>query len=262
MKIFYIYSVPRSGHHAIINWIVSQLDRKTIFLNNCSFIDGFLRPRQFSVCDSNSLGEVNPCDFLKFKEDDRFLIYFQKKKVFNSSLSKLGIHNIIMSSEIEDLNNICQFKIEEKINAKEIKKTYHICIQRDFKNWISSVLSHVFFKSFTNEEISEMIALWEKISNAYFDENKYFIKYNKWFLSEEYKRQICSDLDISFNDKFINNVASYGKGSSFDYYDYNGKAQQMDVLNRYKKMENNPRYKDFLELYQHLIPLSNHIFNK
>lgn len=64
--------------------------------------------------------------------------------------------------------------------------------------------------------------------------NFYTIYFDEWFINKDYRIKITNDLKLNFNDKGLNDVYSNGR-SSFDEFRYDGKAQKMDVLNRWKK---------------------------
>jgi len=65
-----------------------------------------------------------------------------------------------------------------------------------------------------------------------------FIIYDKWFQDINYRKQISSQLGLEFSDEGLQIVFGAGGGSSFNGIEYDGKAQEMDVLNRYKQVDN------------------------
>ncbi len=77
----------------------------------------------------------------------------------------------------------------------------------------------------------------------YFNGNCIAVNYNKWFTTKAYRNGIVELLNekfgwkLIFNDELINQVARPAGGSSFDKMDYNGRAQQMDVLKRWDQSE-------------------------
>ena len=87
---------------------------------------------------------------------------------------------------------------------------------------------------------SRAIKLWEEYYNEYIKKEfgVVFIIYDKWFIDIEYRKEISGKLGLEFSDEMLENVPKAGGGSSFDGLKYNDKAQEMNVLNRYKQIDN------------------------
>jgi hypothetical protein len=74
----------------------------------------------------------------------------------------------------------------------------------------------------------------EALCDTHILQNRVFINFNKWFGDIEYRMQISRNLGLVFNDAGINTVPEFGDGSSFDGTAFNGQAQNMNVLNRWR----------------------------
>ncbi|MDJ0556303.1 MAG: hypothetical protein QNJ68_18070 [Microcoleaceae cyanobacterium MO_207.B10] len=91
--------------------------------------------------------------------------------------------------------------------------------------------------------------LWINYAKEYLGEtnylkhNKICINYNQWFVDIEYRRNIAEKLQMEFSDVGINKVAGQGSGSSFEGKEFDGKATSMDVLNRWQKFADDPKYR-------------------
>jgi len=85
------------------------------------------------------------------------------------------------------------------------------------------------------------------------------IKYNDWFTSQEYRQDISRQLGLPFTDEGLLLVTDDGQGSSFDGVNYNGRANQMQVLDRWKSCMGNKAY---LRVFQdeELMSLAGKIF--
>ena len=67
-------------------------------------------------------------------------------------------------------------------------------------------------------------------------------------ISEDYRKEICDKYGLEFTDAGKNKIPKIGAPeSSFDFKTFNGKASQMDVLNRYKKKPG--KHKDYEKNY-------------
>ena len=64
-----------------------------------------------------------------------------------------------------------------------------------------------------------------------------------------------------FTDIGLNSVPRFGGGSSFDLQRFDGKAQEMDVLNRYQQYEDHPVYKQYME-DKEAVELNNNLLEK
>lgn len=80
---------------------------------------------------------------------------------------------------------------------------------------------------------------------------KMMVSYDQWFESENYRRDIAKKLDLDFTDRRLNVVMKIGMskqhGSSFDNMKFKSNGQKMDVLNRWKAVEDNPSFKNLLK---------------
>jgi len=75
-----------------------------------------------------------------------------------------------------------------------------------------------------------------------------FVKvyYNEFFLSEEYRKSICDKVGGSYNDTVLNYVCKAGSYSTFDKDKFQGRAQSMNVLERYKLWK--PEHGEYLTM--------------
>jgi hypothetical protein len=61
--------------------------------------------------------------------------------------------------------------------------------------------------------------------------------------NKDYRQKIAKQLDMNFTDAGIDNVSGCGGGSSFDGLKLDGKANQMDVNNRWKQFIDREEYR-------------------
>ncbi|WP_293124224.1 hypothetical protein [Okeania sp. SIO1I7] len=176
---------------------------------------------------------------------------------------------MIYSYEYFSLEQIASDKFERNHDLYLGKSAtrYDLLIIRDPFNLfasrlkISSKAAH--FLS-VNSPNKTMIDLWIDYAKEYLGEtnylkhNKVCVNYNQWFTDVEYRRNIADKLQMEFSDVGINKVAGQGGGSSFEGKEFDGKATSMDVLNRWKKVADNPQYKQFFN--QEILKYSERIF--
>ena len=69
----------------------------------------------------------------------------------------------------------------------------------------------------------------------------YKIFFNEWFVDKEYRKKICEDLGLTFTDRGLENMYPQHT-SSFDGMKFKGKAQEMGVLDRWKRFEKDEKF--------------------
>lgn len=252
MKVFHIYSIPRTGHHCIINWILLQNKKNAIHINNCNIENKKLTCRQITpyLFNDNILHYNEIIECIDVKIQNKIICFIRNNEtIFSYNISDLDL--ILLSSENNILNKLNKYKPYNSDSKK-------IIIQRDFKNWIASLITYFKFKEI--DSYTSYITIWENLSNNYNNKDVLFIKYNEWFKNIEYRKEICKNLDLKFTDEGLNEVKKFGNGSSFDNLQFNDNAQKMNVLRRYEQLEDDELYKKIINNNQHLLELSNSIF--
>jgi len=217
MKCFIVFSMKRSGHHAVIRWISQQISGDISLFNNCEIIDEKIIPdvikiyksgkeikdNQYHYKSSNLLIDAKKYDALFFTFEDKYYI---------------------------DYTN------QLKATCLNTKKIYQAIIVRDFYN--NSASRHK-----TNFEYTpETLKIWiDHVNNCFNNPLITGINFNRWFKDKNYRKRLTEKLDIPFTDAGLNDVHGYGS-STFDNKKYNGNAQKMDILNRWKNFRHDARY--------------------
>ena len=202
--IFLVFSMKRSGQHAIINWMLSQ-SKKSIHYNNCKIKKGFV---------------------------------VSKHK----------------GKRIEDGDYLTICSIEDRPIDTSFKNVKYIVILRDPFNLVASRLRSTYPKM-----SSGMWTIWKQhVRTALASKDIIDINYNEWFKDINYRRLISNKLGLNFTDSGLNRVQGRAE-SSFDGYKYDGKAQQMDMMNRWKFYEDNDNFWGHID--EAMIKLSKQYFN-
>ncbi|NEN90938.1 MAG: hypothetical protein F6K48_19295 [Okeania sp. SIO3H1] len=245
-----VVGMRRTGNHAIINWIKGQQTGKIEFWNDLKVNINALRQKY------ENLRENYP---------------FVKKDC------------LIRSYEDYTLQEITNWIFESKHDLYFGKSgtRYEVLILRDPFNLFASRLKNRLQKEKNNLYLGEssygnnflsvrnpnktVADLWINYAKEYLGEtnylkqNKICINYNQWFTDVEYRRNIADKLQMEFSDVGINKVAGQGGGSSFEGKEFDGKATSMDVLNRWQKVADNPRYRELFN-NQKILKYSERIF--
>lgn len=136
-----------------------------------------------------------------------------------------------------------------------------VILIRDFRNWMASAIvarvdaypkgGKVYWKSMIRN-IGVYKALLEEIENREYYKADVVISYDKFFASEEYRRQICDDLGGVYTEEKLDFVPGTGGGSSFDKLRMQGEGSKMNVLSRHEQVLKTDKadiYTDMLEEY-------------
>ncbi len=205
-----VWGIKRSGHHAILHWIMSHYTNK-------SYINDILGNTAF-----------------KLYKDTPFPVEIQRS------------NNHFYNIEDGDFQNISnRFTRVQKLGLCNLTDNFvDIIIIRDIFNLIASRIA-----STINMKI-DIINLYKQYAKEFlrqtqFLKNPILINYNTWFISQEYRQSILDRLNIQHSSKsreYLQKVTKEGKGSSFDQMKYDTKAQDMKVLDRWEYFKDDEKY--------------------
>lgn len=219
-KSFYrILGMRRSGNHAVINWVLGQLNGNAILLDNMQEHEPIGTPHK------------------KLK-------------------AGLGKANLLVSHEGRQLTDYFLNYSEDQFG--KAKEKYVLLILRDPYNWLASWFAWQDELGFNFREDLEFrnytINLWKDYARLYLKwsndtngkenltQKKVLVNYNQWTHSLEYRKQLATQLGLKFTDKGREKMSINGYGSSFDGMTYNGRASELRVLDRWRKFENDPEF--------------------
>lgn len=99
--------------------------------------------------------------------------------------------------------------------------------------------------------LSKGMDKWLEYAKEFMGETNYlpqFVKiyYNDFFKSNEYRKGICEKIGGGYNEIELNNVTRCGGYSTFDKDKFQGRGQQMNVMERYKEWK--PEHRDYLKI--------------
>jgi len=254
-----ICAMMRSGQHGIINWIIQQVEEPVYFHNDILCFSG---KKAFE-----DRGEWHNAKGKKPIEIFPWYIY---------NMEDISIENI---------KNI-KAKYKKTLYIVPPRKENTILILRDPFNLFSSRLrffhrsntlrkevgkKNLSFSHKTNEnsDISWFdkgaVKRWSEYAKEYLGKTNYLgndkvlINYNLWFKDKKYRKNIINNLGLKFSDRGLNKVPGNGYGSSFDVMTKDGKAQEMNVLNRWMWFMCAKQFKDIFK-NKEMLDLSSEIY--
>lgn len=225
-----VIGLSRSGNHAIIHWLLSQMPGRTCLLN-CA--EGKTNP--FVSARPLASGRpyvVNYGDFAWLQEQQG-----------RCSPKDLLIH----SYEDSFLGYVCHPLFEQQHDrwvGRSRRRTDVLIVRDPFNLFASRQRAQTAAIS-----PSTAVRIWKQHARAALGERRYsphacvWIYYNRWVTDCRYRQQIAGQLGLRFSDAGIDRVARTGGGSSFDGMHYDGAARQMKVLERWKVYQHDPAYR-------------------
>jgi hypothetical protein len=149
----------------------------------------------------------------------------------------------------------------ENYNPSSIRIAPHseplMVILRDPYNWFASWIQCKHKVDSSESGLAWYLTYLQYVIN----QGNPFICFNRWFVSEEYRRGLEHFLDLCESDDNLQRVAANGGGSSFDDTQYDGRAQDMAVLSRFEQVMHLPAYKEPLRKYPDLADISRELFD-
>jgi hypothetical protein len=243
-----VVGMSRSGNHAIMQWIlsqVSQLEGRACVLNCAECKSNPFhtsRPMEnghpyranypdFDL-ESEQAGHFSARDFLIFSHEDSFL-------------------RCAFSSHYEEFHDQYVGASRRRIDVLILRDPFNLFASRIRSD--QGVVSSQVAMRIWRQHAREFLGM-----SSFMRQEKLVISYNRWFLDIAYRQYIAERIGLSFTDAGIKNVAACGGGSSFDGMKFNGHANQMGVLKRWKHYMGSPEYQTLFD--PATIELSERIF--
>lgn len=271
--------MQRSGHHAIINWVIRQAEGRICFLNNCRPNSNPLQTHESSesrVCDldieAEARGQLSPKDWFIYNFEDCSLGDLPGRLFEANRLRWIGpsgrrirlvvhrdVFNLFASKLRWAYGRKCRPSFESITRLVNIWKDYArlflvVGEQSVTANSESAGGQHDCRARLHGDERSSKSTQVDTL----------LVRYNDWVRDSGYRRQLAQRLGLEFTDAGFNEVAKWGPvtwGDSFDGLDYEGRAQEMKVLERWKNFVDDGFYRRLFRDGE-LIELSNMVFGE
>jgi hypothetical protein len=254
-----LFHLKRGGGHAVLNWLAHCAGRPVYHLNNVFSKPNKARRRRERI-------------FRTITEASR--AKDETVRTYGVALdSGLDYRELAAMPKEVLLCNIENFELEAIAGepllsgqASEIighsRKCHTGLILRDAFNTFASVRRG---KRRMRKRLKTFYARhWRSYAREYLGMTHYLpedtirISYNRWFGDESYRREIAASFGFEYSEEGLNEVTGYGGGSSFSGQEYQNRASDMDVLNRWRHFVDDEQYRSALD--DETIELSNRIF--
>ena len=264
-------STQRSGHNAIIKWMLYQNENVDAFrewtpieLNRTTPTTPGNAASLFRWPWSNNLVSAYSVEYGPYTGVEISAPPDIPAASFTST-QNYSYTNLPSSSLV--INNFADKSVSYVLQACDtcdnITDPVIVVILREWKNYIASHIKHAeLAKNQPSVKARVRTDIYKEYASYFLNESPYYpILFDAWFADEEYRVKICKDLGLHFTDIGKQSVPSFGGGSSFDFLSFNGRAEKMNVLSRYKQYEDNENYKEFMR-DEEAVELNNKILEK
>lgn len=211
-----VFAGMRSGHHAIIHWLLCHFDGPVLFRNN-------------ALGAEHSVYRNAPDEYVR--EDARSPL---PKDCYLFNLEDL---------RLDEVARVLDERRKELARGFS-RRVYRLLVVRDLPNFIASRLKAdgVTIPAFPCEDWS---GLWASHAREMAGLTRTLpdlipVSYNRWVTEEGYRRELAGRLGLRFTDAGRDHVPRIGAGSSFDGRRFDGRGREMAVLERYRELADDP----------------------
>ncbi len=265
--------MSRSGHHGVMDWIYEQFFPEKFFFNYCDFSNPdplFTNRVQYYYNNRKYYAKISD-SWIKYGLVEQKLKEFSPETEDIKTKILSADRNLIMMN-FENLNSAKLPMTPDQYIERfvPVKNAQHILVIRDIFNFIASRIKsgrELTLKDLTENSarLTSTIELWKTYAREYLGITDYLpqkisVNFNKWFVDDEYRKNLSKMLSVDRDISNWNTVSTYGGGSSFD--NQNTNASQMKVLERWRMYENMEAYRNLFLNDKELVSLSERIFGK
>lgn len=241
-----VFALRRSGHHAILNWIRHQLPVRHWLLNDC---DMGANPFDGAVLSSS---------LVQGRWHEHRVFYLDREKAGRHVYKGALIYNF----EEPDLSRVPVVMpiADEQAWIGASQRRHDVLMLRDPFNQLASKLKWAYGdverpSKPSLDEVEAARDLWKMHAREFLGETSYLtdrvtLSYNDWFLDRSYRDRKADELGFVNRDVGLDEVARWGPTLSKDSFDglrYDGRAQEMKVLERWRRFEADAFYRTLVD---------------
>jgi hypothetical protein len=241
--VIWVFHLKRGGGHAVVNWIARNLDRQVFHLNNAFSKPWKVRWRGEKI-------------FRRITDPDRYGAPGQR--LFNVELPAGACYRDVarMPKEVllTNVENLPLDRVPSEPMLDEgadrllgfSRRRQTVLVLRDAHNTFASVWHG---KRRMRNRLHRFYATqWKAYAREFLGETSFLpaetvkISFNAWFTDERYRRELAAKLDLDHVDRGIDEISKDGGGSSFSGQDFQNRARDMAVLDRWRHFIDDPDY--------------------
>jgi len=256
---FRVFAMKRSGHHAVMNWLIGHFDGPIYFLNNCSFSQsvefsstrvGRLRTEALFSGRVSVFGDGHRItrivehlrkDELVDRPRERLQALVQGEQACLAQERPVAERDAYLWN-LEDFHLESAGKIPWFASQRGRSRQIHnLIVIRDPYNWLASRRKG----SFPID--AEVLEAWKSQAREALREttnlpNCLIVNYNLWFASADYRADLSRRFGREPSERGVDYIADFGGGSSFEGFTFQNRATEMHVLERWKVFAHDAEY--------------------
>ena len=207
-RAFFVFGLRRGGNHAIAEWLMGHFaPREIAYLYNAPLAPLAIRGDRLVYDQARDMGVL---------------------LAGGQTVCIIGYEN----------TNFLDFPLAD--NSRIAARNDVLVVLRDFPNMAASIVRSARERpAFAYDYfLKDFPAKWAFYARHFRDRTRelVYLSYNDWFKYPDYRQRLSLRLGLEFSDRGLNRVARHGGGSSFDGRTMHGRAQAMNVLNRWAEM--------------------------
>ena len=235
-KLYCFLAQKRSGHHAVISWLAAQLPGKVYQLNNpASFLTPFV-PASFErsrtearVRKSGPFLTWTPFSLKEltavFRGDNCLCINHEEFAFRNENSESWAAHH----AELARFGHAVQ-------HVLVYRDPYNMCASRRVRRIRMDSTTIDQWKDYARMALGLLEAPTPVV----------LVNYNRWFHDVTYRKQLSATFGVIHSDVSLNFVPYIGHGSSFDGLNFQDRAQEMSVSDRWRGLREEPAFRELL----------------
>lgn len=240
-----IVGMSRSGNHAVINWILSQARGRRCFVN-CA------EPRTNPFATARPLHDGRPivASYRPFDEDAERRGEHSRKDLLVHSYEDCFLGSVA--------SDLFERRHDEWVGAS-LRRTDVLILRDPYNLFASRIRAGV--GTVTDRAA---VRIWKQHARELLGlrcnlrQRRIAVSYNRWAADRDYRRRLAARLGLEFTDAGRQRVPATANGSSFDGMRYDGRADRMRTLERWRHFAGDKRFEALFDAEMHA--LSERIF--
>jgi hypothetical protein len=214
-----VFAAMRSGHHAVINWLLCHFSGPVLFRNNA------LGGAEHAVY--RNAGD----DYVRADAERP-----QPKDCYLWNLEDRTLEEVAATLRRE----------RRRLRRGRSGRVVRLLVVRDLPNFIASRL-RAEGATIPAFPCADWSGLWASHAREYAGATSLLpglvkVSFNAWATDVAYRRALAERLGLEFTDAGRSQVPRIGAGSSFDLGRYDGRAEEMAVLDRWRAFAADPEF--------------------